>query len=100
MSIRSARPDRPARATCALHEMPLRRWALVREVLSRGATVGAERARQLVEIGFRPGERVRLVARAWPGGEPMVACIGGTRFALRRAEAECVRVEPCAEKGA
>ncbi len=52
----------------------------------------AERARRLAELGFVPGEPVAVVARAWPGGDPLVVRVGEARFALRRAEAACVRV--------
>jgi ferrous iron transport protein A len=37
---------------------------------------------------------VSVAARAWPGGDPMVVRVGLSRFALRRVEAACVRVEP------
>ncbi len=45
----------------------------------------------LEEIGFLPGEQVMLLARV-PGGDPMVARVGSSTFALRRAEAACVRL--------
>ena len=51
-----------------------------------------EWARWLEEIGFLVGERVMLMARALPGGDPLVVRIGQSTFALRRAEAACVRV--------
>ncbi len=51
-----------------------------------------EWARWLEEIGFIPGERVMLVAHGLPGGDPLVVRIGQSTFALRRAEAACVRV--------
>jgi ferrous iron transport protein A len=50
--------------------------------------------RWLAEIGFLPGERVTVTARSPWGGDPMVVRIGQSTFALRRAEAACVRVEP------
>ena len=53
-----------------------------------------EWGRWLEEIGFIEGERVTLMARALPGGDPMVIRIGQSTFALRRAEAACVRVTP------
>jgi ferrous iron transport protein A len=53
-----------------------------------------ERARQLEEIGFFPGERVMVMARGLPGADPLVVRIGLSTFALRRAEAACVRIEP------
>ena len=51
-----------------------------------------EWARWLEEIGFIVGERVMLMARGLPGGDPLVIRIGQSTFALRRAEAACVRV--------
>jgi len=51
-----------------------------------------EWARWLEEIGFCAGERVMLMARALPGGDPLVVRVGQSTFALRRAEAACVRV--------
>ena len=53
-----------------------------------------ERARQLEEIGFCPGEQVTVMIRAVPGGDPLVVRIGQSTFALRGAEAACIRVEP------
>ena len=51
-----------------------------------------EWARWLEEIGFCVGERVMLMARALPGGDPLVVRVGQSTFALRRAEAQCIRV--------
>ncbi len=47
----------------------------------------------LEEIGFLPGESVRVIARGQPGADPLVIRIGQSTFALRRAEAECVAVQ-------
>jgi len=52
-----------------------------------------ERARQLEEIGFYPGERVMVMTRGIPGGDPLVVRIGQSTFALRGAEAACIQVE-------
>jgi ferrous iron transport protein A len=49
---------------------------------------------RLEELGFLPGEAVEVLARAQPGGDPMSIRIGLSTFALRRAEAVCVRVRP------
>ncbi|MDE2219378.1 MAG: ferrous iron transport protein A [Gammaproteobacteria bacterium] len=54
-----------------------------------GATIG----RRLVEIGFVPGERVRVIEEVWPGGDPMAVRVGSTVFALRRREARSVLVQ-------
>ena len=51
-----------------------------------------EWARWLEELGFVAGERVLLMARALPGGDPLVVRIAESKFALRRAEAACIRV--------
>ena len=47
---------------------------------------------RLLEIGFLPGECVRVVARAFPAGDPIAVRVGRTTFALRRREAALVRV--------
>ena len=54
----------------------------------------------LAEIGFLPGESVRVIARGAPGGDPLVVRIGDSTFALRKAEAACIRVLPAAGEGA
>jgi ferrous iron transport protein A len=46
----------------------------------------------LQEIGFLPGERVMLMAKGFPGGDPLVVRVGLSTFALRAAEAACVHV--------
>jgi ferrous iron transport protein A len=47
---------------------------------------------RLVEIGFLPGQRVSVVARAAGGGDPLAVRVGRSTFALRRREAALVRV--------
>ncbi len=59
-----------------------------------------ERARQLEEIGFFPGEQVTLMTRGFPGGDPLVVRIGQSTFALRGAEAACVHIEAADAAGA
>jgi ferrous iron transport protein A len=49
--------------------------------------------RRLAEIGFLPGEPVRVTARA-PGCEPIAVRVGRSTFALRQFEAAFVEVEP------
>jgi ferrous iron transport protein A len=51
-----------------------------------------EWAERLEEIGFIPGERVTVMARGLPGGDPLVVRVGNSTFALRRAEAACVQI--------
>jgi ferrous iron transport protein A len=47
---------------------------------------------RLVEIGFVPGETLRVIAHGQPGNEPLAVRLGGTTFALRRLEADYIRV--------
>jgi ferrous iron transport protein A len=47
-------------------------------------------SRRLREIGFVPGEAVKVVGQGLIGREPLLVQVGFTRFALRRNEAERV----------
>lgn len=55
-----------------------------------------EWAAQLEDIGFLAGERVSIMARGLPGGDPLVVRVGLSTFALRMVEASCVHVTPAA----
>jgi len=48
---------------------------------------------RLRDLGFVAGARCEVVARMWLGGDPLAVRIGGSTFALRRAEAAAVRVQ-------
>ncbi|MDB5900807.1 MAG: putative ferrous iron transport protein [Ramlibacter sp.] len=74
-----------------LDQAPVGRPFTVRQV--RADPQVPERARQLEEIGFCPGEPVMVMARGVPGGEPLVVRIGQSTFALRGAEAACIHIE-------
>ncbi len=74
----------------ALSDLPLRQPATIESLHAPAAM--PEWAPWLAQIGFLPGERVELLARAAPGGDPLVVRVGDSTFALRRAEADCVRV--------
>jgi ferrous iron transport protein A len=50
--------------------------------------------RRLAELGFLPGEAVRIVARGLMARAPLAVRIGTSTFALRLFEAACVRVCP------
>lgn len=47
---------------------------------------------RLLEVGFLPGERLRLTACGLPGRDPLAVRVGQSTFALRRHEAALVRV--------
>ncbi len=49
---------------------------------------------RLLEIGFLPGEHVRVIAQGFPGRDPLAVRVGHTTFALRGHEAALVRVVP------
>jgi ferrous iron transport protein A len=80
-----------------LSDLPLNDSALVESVQELHANDAI--ARRLQELGFVPGENVRLVARGPIGGEPLLVQVGFTRFALRIAEARRIRIQPVADGG-
>ncbi len=49
--------------------------------------------RRLLELGFVRGEHIEILAEARPGRDPFVVRVGHTTLALRRREAQSVRVE-------
>ena len=57
-----------------------------------GQGSGAALLARLRDLGFIAGARCQVIARMWLGGDPLVVRIGGSTFALRRAEAAAVRV--------
>lgn len=74
----------------SLSTLPVGAEATVAEVLPPAQGDG-ELVLRLIEIGFLPGERVRVIARGQPGDEPIAVRLGHTTFALRRFEAAMVR---------
>jgi ferrous iron transport protein A len=67
--------------------------ATIARVLAPRGAQDDELALRLIEIGFLPGERLRVVARGRPGDEPIAVRLGHTTFALRRFEADFVSVD-------
>jgi len=61
--------------------------------IDTGRGAGDSLIARLRDLGFVPGARCEVIARMWPGGDPMAVRIGGSTFALRRAEAAAVRVQ-------
>ena len=45
-----------------------------------------------MEIGFLPGEPVRVIAKGFPTADPLAVRVGQATFALRRHEAAQVLV--------
>lgn len=77
-----------------LDSLVLHAPAIVHAVIAPAAM--PDWARWLAEIGFLPGEHVRVIARA-AGADPLVVRIGDSTFALRKAEAACVQVLPAGD---
>jgi ferrous iron transport protein A len=46
---------------------------------------------RLLEIGFTPGQEVTLIAKS-PFKDPLAVSIRGTIIALRKSEAECIKI--------
>jgi ferrous iron transport protein A len=83
--------DSPTK-TLLLDELKEAQEATVIAVLADDPAMPAELLRRLIEIGFLPGERVRIIARGALGGTPLAVRVGTSTFALRRIEARCVQV--------
>jgi ferrous iron transport protein A len=68
----------------------------VARVVSVSTADGAapDMGRRLAELGFLPGEAVRIVARGLMAREPIAVRVGTGTFALRLFEAACIRVRP------
>jgi ferrous iron transport protein A len=46
---------------------------------------------RLLEIGFTPGQEVTLIAKS-PFKDPLAVSVRGTIIALRKSEAECIKI--------
>ena len=77
-------------------DLPRHTDATIREVVAQGAQDPI--AVRLAELGFVPGEPVRVVAHGPVGGDPVLVQIGFTRFALRRSEAARVLVQDVSQQ--
>lgn len=73
-----------------LTQLPNGQSAIVDHVADAHATDAI--ATRLRDLGFVDGEPVRVVAIGPWGADPILVQIGSTRFALRRSEAERVRL--------
>ena len=89
-----APPSSAAPGRC-LADLPVGEPAAVLGVDEAGSL-----SRRLLEIGFFPGARVEVVATQWPGDDPLAVRVGGSTFALRRREAQLVRLAPHPTAGA
>lgn len=79
-------------APIGLHELPRGVQAEIVDLVPAAAAEDQGLRLRLLEIGFLPGEVVRVIARGHPGADPLAVRVGHTTFALRRHEASLVRV--------
>jgi ferrous iron transport protein A len=97
------KPSRAALANARLEAvpvpatLPLSRLAPGRSGVVRAVDASSPIGRRLYDLGFRPGTPLRVLRRA-PLGDPTTYELRGSRFCLRRAEAERVAVEPESER--
>ena len=95
--MQSARLSRPTAATQTLASLAAGSRATVTRVIAASSEIDAVALRRLGELGFLPGEPVRLLRRGPGGREPLAVLIGETMFALRLLEAQCIEVSDVAE---
>jgi ferrous iron transport protein A len=95
MKVAHPEPTLPA-ADADIPLMDLAPGASARVVSVSGADskAPAELGRRLAELGFLPGEAVRIIARGMLARAPIAVRIGTSTFALRLFEAACIRVCP------
>jgi ferrous iron transport protein A len=91
--------QRPLIAAAAAADIPLvdlapGTSARVVSVSAVDSRAPAELGRRLAELGFLPGEAVRIVARGLLSRAPIAVRVGTATFALRLFEAACIRVCP------
>jgi ferrous iron transport protein A len=84
----------PASSDIRLTDLTLGTCARVVSVAAADAATPVELGRRLAELGFLPGEAVRIVARGLMARAPIAVRIGTGTFALRLFEAACIRVCP------
>jgi ferrous iron transport protein A len=52
----------------------------------------SDNTKRLLELGFVPGETVKVIAESFPQHDPFVIKIGNSSFALRRHETMMIEV--------
>jgi ferrous iron transport protein A len=92
-SSQTSTPD-PMSTDMRLTDLGVGTLARVVSVAAADASTPVELGRRLAELGFLPGEAVRIVARGLMARAPIAVRIGTGTFALRLFEAACIRVCP------
>jgi ferrous iron transport protein A len=94
LSTTETRLPAPASTEIRLADLGLGTRARVVSISVADAETPVELGRRLAELGFLPGEAVRIVARGLMARAPIAVRIGTGTFALRLFEAACIRVCP------
>jgi ferrous iron transport protein A len=94
MSDSDSFADPHRQSDIGLNELPHHIDARVVRLMNPACLDERELVLRLLEIGFLPGEQVRVIARGFPGHDPIAVRVGHTTFALRGHEAALVRVAP------
>jgi len=94
MSDSDSFADLHRQSDIGLDELPHHIDARVVRLMNSACLDERELVLRLLEIGFLPGEQVRVIARGFPGHDPIAVRVGHTTFALRGHEAALVRVTP------
>ena len=94
-------PDAGAVGMVPLQTLPVGAQGVIEHLHQPADADDREVLLRLIELGFLPGEQVRVVARAGAGREPIAVRVGGqSTFALRAREAALVGVRRSEEAGA
>lgn len=82
----------PADRASALHQGPLHTPGVLQAFAPARDDDSRKTLRRMAEIGFLPGESVRVVSRGWLRGGPIAVRVGQSTFALRAHEAALLQV--------
>lgn len=84
--------SRATRSSQSLAGLGIGSSAHIVSVAAATPEVTMDLIRRLFDLGFLPGEPVRVLARGPVGGEPIAVRVGTSTFALRRQEAACIEI--------
>jgi len=78
--------------TAGLDSWPMQVPAVIHGFVACADAESLRTQHRLAELGFLPGEAVRIVARGWLRRSPVAVRVGQSTFALRAHEAAMLRV--------
>lgn len=81
--------------TFALHQLKKGQSGVILDIHQSASNPASfDIQRRLKELGFIGGEAVTVLHKAFFGGDPLAVRVGNSTFALRRFEAEMIKVSP------